>query len=83
METGKSSFEARHKEKQERQEICQLRKEITCTDQEEIARAKEVIRKDGRHRHGEVGFYLAQALSGHGCSNAYLRHSRNYNIRKG
>ena len=24
-------------------------------------------------KHGEVGFYLAQALSGHGCFNAYLR----------
>ena len=23
-------------------------------------------------KHGEVGFYLAQALSGHGCFNAYL-----------
>ena len=24
-------------------------------------------------QHGEDGFYLAQALSGHGCFNAYLR----------
>ena len=24
-------------------------------------------------KHGEVGFYLAQALSGHGCFKAYLR----------
>ena len=72
---------------------------------QEIARAKETSRKDGRHRlvekwqmrwhgeqtgrwiyrlipelatwlnrkHGEVGFYLAQALSGHGCFNAYLK----------
>ena len=24
-------------------------------------------------KHGEVGFYLAQALSGHGCFNAYLK----------
>ena len=24
-------------------------------------------------KHGEVGFYLAQALSGHGCFNAFLR----------
>ena len=24
-------------------------------------------------KHGEVGFYLAQALSGHVCFNAYLR----------
>ena len=23
-------------------------------------------------KHGEVGFYLAQALSGHGCFNTYL-----------
>ena len=23
--------------------------------------------------HGQIGFYLAQALSGHGCFNAYLR----------
>ena len=89
----------------ERQETFQLRKELTCTDLQEIARAKEAIRKDGRRRlvekwqmrwhgeqtrrwsyrlilelatwlnrkHGEVGFYLAQALSGHGCFNAYLR----------
>ena len=80
-------------------------KELTCTDLQEIARAKEAIRKDGRHglvekwqmrwhgeqtgrwtyslipelatwlnrKHGEVGFYLAQALSGHGCFNAYLK----------
>ena len=72
---------------------------------QEIARAKEAIRKDGRRRlvekwqtrwhgdqtgrwthrlipelatwldrkHGQVGFYLAQALSGHGCFNAYLK----------
>ena len=90
---------------EERQETFQLRKELTCTDLREIARAKESIRKDGRHRlvekwqmrwhseqtgrwtyrlilelaiwlnrkHGEVGFYLAQALSGHGCFNAYLK----------
>ena len=25
-------------------------------------------------KHGQVGFYLAQALSGHGCFHAYLRH---------
>ena len=35
---------------EERQETFQLRKELTCTDLQEIARAKEVIRKDGRHR---------------------------------
>ena len=90
---------------EEWQETVQLRKELTCTDLQEIARAKEAIRKDGRHRlvekwhirwhgeqtgrwtyrlilelatwlnrkHGEVGFYLAQALSGHGCFNAFLR----------
>ena len=90
---------------EERQETFQLRKELTCTDLQEIARAKEGIRKDGRRRlvekwqtrwhgeqtgswtyrlvpelatwlnrkHGEVGFYLAQTLSGHGCFNAYLR----------
>ena len=83
----------------------ELRKELTCADLQKIARAKEAIRKDGRHRlvekwqmrwhgeqtgrwtyrlipelatwlnrkHREVGFYLAQALSGHGCFNAYLR----------
>ena len=83
----------------------QLRKELTCADLQEIARAKEDIRKDGRRRlvekwqmrwhgdqtgrwtyrlilelatwlnrkHGKFGFYLAQALSGHGCFNAYLR----------
>ena len=34
----------------ERQETFQLRKELTCTDLQEIARAKEAIRKDGRHR---------------------------------
>ena len=73
---------------------------------QEIAFAKETIRKDGRHRlierwqtrwhgerngrwtyrlipelttwpnrkHGEVSFYLTQALSGRGCFNAYLKH---------
>ena len=93
---------------EERQETFQLCKELTCADLQEIARAKEAIRKNGRRRlvekwqmrwhseqtgrwtyrlipelatwlnreHGEVGFYLAQALSGHGCFNAYLRRSR-------
>ena len=87
---------------EERQETFQLRRKLTCTDLQEIARAKEAIRKDGRHRlvekwqmrwhgeptgrwtyrvipelatwlkrkHGEVGFYLSQALSGHGLSDA-------------
>ena len=32
------------------QETFQLRKELTCTDLQEIARAKETIRKDGRRR---------------------------------
>ena len=82
-----------------------VRKELTCTDPQEIARAKEAIRKNGRRKlvekgqmrwhgeqtgrwtyrlipelatwlnreHGEVGFYLAQVLSGHGCFNAYPR----------
>ena len=83
-----------------------LCKELTClTNLQEIARAKEPIRKDERRRfvekwqtrwhgdqsgrwthrlipelttcldrkHGQVGFYLAQALSGHGCFNAYLK----------
>ena len=90
---------------EERQETFQLRNELTCADLLEIARAKEVIRKDGRLRlfekwqmrwhgeqtgrwtyrlipelatwlkrkHGVVVFYWAQALSGHGCFNAYLR----------
>ena len=94
---------------EERQETFQLRKELTCTDLQEIARAKVAIRKDGRHRlvekwqmrwhgeqtgrwsyhlipelvtwlkwkHGEVGVYLAQALSGHGCFNAYLKRFKN------
>ena len=90
----------------ERKETFQLRKELTClTNLQEIARAKEAIRKDGRHRlvekwqtrwhgdqsgrwthrlisdlatrldgkHGQVGFYLTQELSGHGCCNAYLK----------
>ena len=35
---------------EERQEIFQLRKELTCTDLQEIARAKEAICKDGRRR---------------------------------
>ena len=35
---------------EERQETFQLRKEITCADLQEIARAKEAIRKDGRRR---------------------------------
>ena len=87
---------------EERQETFQLRKELTCVDLQEIARAKEAIRKDGRRRlvekwqtrwhgdqtgrwthllipelatgldrkHGQVGFYLAQALSGHGTCSA-------------
>ena len=91
---------------EERKETFQLRKELTClTNLQEIARAKEAIRKDGRHRlvekwqarwygdqsgrwthrlipelttwldgkHDQVGLYLAQALSGHGCFNAYLK----------
>ena len=91
---------------EERKETFQLHKELTCsTNLQEIARAKEAIRKDGRSRlveqwqtrwhgdqsrrwthhlipeiatwldrnHGQVGFYLAQALSGHGCFNAYLK----------
>ena len=91
---------------EERKETFQLRKELTCLKNlQEIARAKEAIRKDGRRRlvekwqtrwhgdqcgrwthhlipelstwldrkHGQVGFYLAQALSGHGCFNAYLK----------
>ena len=91
---------------EERKETFQLHKELTClTDLQEIARAKEAIGKDGRHRlvekwqtrwhgdqsgrwthrlipelatwldrkHGQVGFYLPQALSGHGCFNAYLK----------
>ena len=89
----------------ERQKTFQLRKELTCTDLQEIAREKKAICKDGRRRlvekwqmrwhgeqtgrwvyrlipelaawlnreYGEVSFYLAQALSGHGCFNAYLR----------
>ena len=36
---------------EERKETFQLRKELTClTNLQEIARAKEGIRKDGRHR---------------------------------
>ena len=35
---------------EERQETFQLRKELTCADLQEIARAKEAIRKDGRRR---------------------------------
>ena len=35
---------------EERQETFQLRKELTCTDLQEIAREKETIRKDGRRR---------------------------------
>ena len=35
---------------EERQQTFQLRKELTCTDLQVIARAKEAIRKDGRHR---------------------------------
>ena len=77
----------------------------SLTNLQEITRAKEAIRKDGRRRlvekwqtrwhgdqterwthrlipelaswldrkHGQVGFYLAQALSGHGCFNAYMK----------
>ena len=35
---------------EERQETFQLRKELTCANLQEIARAKEAIRKDGRRR---------------------------------
>ena len=35
---------------EERQETFQLRKELTCTDPQEIARAKEAIHKDGRRK---------------------------------
>ena len=35
---------------EERQETFQLQKELTCIDLQEIARAKEAIRKDGRRR---------------------------------
>ena len=92
---------------EERKETFWLRKELTClTNLQEIARAKEAIRKDGRRRldekwqtrwhgdqsgrwthrlipelatwlnrkHGQVGFYLAQAFSGHGCFNAYQKY---------
>ena len=91
---------------EERKETFQLRKELTClTNLQEIARAKEAIGKDGRHRlvekwqsrwhgdqsgrwthrlipelatwldrkHGQVSFYLAQALSVHSSFNAYLK----------
>ena len=83
---------------EERTETFQLRKELTfLTNLQEIAHAKEAIRKGGRRRlvekwqtrwthrltlelatwldrkHGQVGFYLVQALSGHGCFNAYLK----------
>ena len=90
--------------------LASVRKELTClTNLQEIARAKEAVRKDGRRRlveewqtkwqtrwhgdqswrwthslipelatwlnrkHGQVGFYLAQALSGHGCFNTNLK----------
>ena len=35
---------------EERQETSQLRKELTCTDLQEIARVREAVRKDGMHR---------------------------------
>ena len=35
---------------EERRETFQLHKELTCIDLQEIARAKEAIRKDGRRR---------------------------------
>ena len=35
---------------EERQETFQLRKELTCADLQEIAPAKQAIRKDGRRR---------------------------------
>ena len=35
---------------EEGQETFQLRKELTCTDLQKIARAKEAIRKDGRRK---------------------------------
>ena len=84
-------------------ETFQLCKALTCTTKQQVvARAKEVIRKEGRHllferwktrghdeqtekctydlipelatrldiKHGEVSFYPALALSGHGYFNA-------------
>ena len=38
---------------EERQEIFELRKELTCADLQEIACAKDAIRKDGRRRLAE------------------------------
>ena len=100
---------------EERKETFQLRKELTClTNLQEIARAKEAIREDGRQRldekwqtrwhgdqsgrwtrrliselatwldrkHGQVGFYLEQALSDHGCFNAYLKRFKKETMRK-
>ena len=69
---------------EERQETFQLRKELTCADLQEMRWHGE---QTGRwtyrlipelatwlnRKHGEVGFYLAQALLGHACFNAYLR----------
>ena len=66
----------------ESQEAFLLRKEHNCVNNEqEIARVKEAIRNRLipeigtwlERKHGEVGFYLTQALSGHGCFNAYLK----------
>ena len=98
-----ANFPPIHLLAEERKETFQLRKELTClTNLQEVARAKEAIRKDGRRRlvekwqtrwhgdqsgrwthcliselatwldrkHGQIGFYLAQALSGHGFFNA-------------
>ena len=89
----------------EKQETFQLRRELSCNDNEqEYARAKVAVRKEARSRlvtrwqerwceestgrwshclipdlspwleknHGEVGLYLTQVLTGHGCFNAYL-----------
>ena len=97
---------------EERKETFQLRKELIClTNLQKIARAKDAIRKDGRHRlvekwqtrwhgnqsgrwthclipelatwldrkHGQLGFYLTQALSAYGCFNAYLKRFKKRN----
>ena len=76
---------------EERKETFLLRYELTCTDLQEISRAKEATRWHGdqfgrwtyrlilelatwlHRKHGKVSFYLAQALSDHGCFNAYPR----------
>ena len=56
---------------EERQETFQLREELTCTDLQEVARAKKAIHKDGRHKLVEK-----RQMKSHGEQTGSVRGSR-------